>query len=83
MSDNIGNIPADWPMCDCDGATCCAGRGPAVYSVLRGGKRLNLCTRCILPGDAERTTLPGVKNLDFDALMRFDSLGTMCILFDA
>ena len=67
--------------CDCNGASCCGGRGIAVFSVVRNGKKMKVCTRCDLAVDRPtRKVLPYVKNIPAKKLIDFDPLGAFCIL---
>jgi hypothetical protein len=69
--------------CECNGTTCCGGRGIAVYEVVRSGKKIKLCTKCDLPSDRKtRRILPYVKDIPAKKLINFDPLGAMCLAFD-
>ncbi len=78
MSDTLSEL---FPhgRCECDGPTCCGGRGPAAFRVTRGGKSMLLCTRCNLSSDTEKVLL--VTSHDKASVYAdFDALGAMCIL---
>ncbi len=69
--------------CDCDGPTCCGGRGIAVFQVIRKGKKMNLCTRCdFRTDDKTKKILKYVQKLPFIKLVTFDSLGALCLSND-
>lgn len=70
-----------WPLCDCGGPTCCGGMGPAAFSVVRDGKTMNVCTKCDLPDDVDKKTLPGIADMPAALFMDFDALGAMCLGF--
>ena len=60
-------------LCECDGISCCGGRGPAWLEVTREGRRIKVCTRCDLTSDKDREilvqpTTPTKVFSDFDAL---------------
>ena len=65
--------------CECDGSMCCDCRGIAVFQVVRDGKKMNVCTRCDLPGDKEKKILKYVKKIPAQKLIDFDSLGAVCL----
>lgn len=51
--------------CECrDGCQCEAGAGPAAWMVTRGSRKLRVCTRCTLPGDAQRSLLASAEHID-------------------
>lgn len=67
-------------MCECDGAMCCRGYGPAAFSVVRDGKAMKVCTKCDLSSDTNKVLL--VKKTDKTKIwMDYDPLGAMCIMF--
>lgn len=69
-----------YKMCECPQAnsSCCGGRGPAVFSVKRGSKKLNVCTRCDFRFDKEKKLIITEK-YDFKTLMDFDPLGAFVV----
>jgi hypothetical protein len=68
--------------CECDGPTCCGGRGIAVFVVERDGKDIKLCTRCDFGSDQNKRILKYVKKLPAEKLINFDSLGALCLAND-
>lgn len=66
-------------MCQCDGATCCGGRGLAVYRVQRDAGEMLVCTWCYFPSDeSTMEILPGVEAY-MDELLDFDRLGAQVL----
>lgn len=69
-------------LCECtSGCQCEQEKGPAAYLVARDGKRFNVCTRCILPGDTTLQVLP-TKEDPANVLMQYDMLGMMMVATD-
>lgn len=66
--------------CECDGATCCGGRGPAAYRVTRKGRSMLVCTKCDLSSDTDKVLLV-TKDDPAQVWMDFDALGAVCIMF--
>ena len=66
--------------CECNGSSCCGGRGIAVFQVNRNGKILKVCTRCDFSSDKDKKILRYVKKLPAKKLMDFDALGTFCLV---
>ena len=67
--------------CQCDGPTCCQGRGPAAYRVEREGRTMRVCTKCDLSSDANKTLLVTEKD-KADVWMEFDALGAFRIMHE-
>lgn len=65
--------------CECNGSTCCGGRGIAVFQVERDGKRMKVCTRCDIGSDKDKKILKYVKKIPAQKLIEFDALGAMCL----
>ncbi len=65
--------------CECNGTSCCGGRGIAVFQVTREGKRMKVCTRCDFSDDKDRKILKYATKLPAEKLMAFDSLGAFCL----
>ena len=66
--------------CECHGTSCCGGRGPAAFEVIRDEKKMLVCTRCDLSSDKDKRLLitgrePASTYFDFDAL------GAVCLGF--
>lgn len=68
--------------CECDGPWCCGGRGIAVFSVEREGKKIKVCTKCDLQSDKNKKILPYVSTIPASKLMEFDALGALCLAFE-
>ena len=66
--------------CECDGSSCCGGRGIAVFRIKREGKTMKVCTRCDTSDDTDRKILKYVKKIPAKKLMDFDALGTFCLM---
>lgn len=73
--------PPEYPygLCECrDSCACETNPGPAAWDVLRDGRRLKVCTRCTLSGDADRKLL--VKKTDVvGPFLAYDAWG-MCVV---
>lgn len=67
--------------CECDGPTCCHGRGPAAFEVTRDGKRMKVCTRCDLTSDGDKKLLV-TRDMPAKLFFDFDPLGALCIAFN-
>lgn len=70
-----------YPLCECPhaGYECCGGVGPAVFSVVRSGKKLKLCTRCDIEEDKNRKVLPWVEKAPASLFINFDPLGALSL----
>ena len=61
--------------CECRTICQCAVvPGPAAWSIVRDGKEMKVCTRCILSGDYDRKLLVG-KDDDANEFIEYDALG--------
>lgn len=67
--------------CECNGSQCCGGRGIAVFSVVRKGKTMRVCTKCDFSSDENRQILRYVKFLPVQKLIDFHALGAVCLGF--
>ena len=67
--------------CECNGPMCCHGMGPAAFEVTRDGRRMRVCTRCDLKGDANKVSLIRKKD-NANIYLDFDPLGAMCLAFE-
>lgn len=65
--------------CECNGTTCCGGRGIAVFEVERNGKKMKVCTKCDLLSDKNKKILKYVKTISAKKLVDFDPLGAVCL----
>lgn len=64
--------------CECDGPSCCRGRGPAAFRVIRNGKAMLVCTMCDTSSDKNKELLMP-KDADLEVFYDFDPLGGICL----
>ncbi len=76
----MDNYAALFPhgVCECNGATCCGGRGPAAYEVTRDGRRMKVCTLCDLWSDINKKLLV-TSDEKTKVYFDFDAMGAFCI----
>lgn len=65
--------------CECNGPTCCGGRGIAVFEVERESKKMKVCTKCDFGDDKGKKILKYVTKIPTKKLFDFDTLGAICL----
>ena len=71
-------------LCECrDGCQCEAKQGPALHDISRDGKRMNVCSRCILTDDVA-IEMYGVNKdvLTLKEVGDYDPLAGFIMLFE-
>jgi len=71
--------------CECrDGCQCSADPGPAMHLIERGGKRMQVCSRCTLPEDTDIEKFAVNRNaLTFKDVMDYDPIAAFLLLAES